>query len=237
MRTSLLARIYVRTLGDMSAGDVQKENLAKAIEQFQAILKIQPDDTYSALWLARASIVSKNKHMMKPRRFLRALVKRDPDSGPALEQLSQLLIDEGRSQDAVDLLTQAAGDSASPEIYDSLGDAYSQSKNYAKSEDAYRRAVDEDPDDPGHLHGLAQALMAQNKYSEALEQYKRLTEIEPSTRKIPCAWRSFTVSLANSTMPEIDEACCARSSSLLAAWKFSTTKRCSMRSRADSTTR
>ena len=43
----LLARIYVRTLGDLSAGDVQKENLAKAVEQFQEILKIQPDDAYS----------------------------------------------------------------------------------------------------------------------------------------------------------------------------------------------
>src|ERR1700735_5728903 len=47
----LLARIYVRTLGDMGAGEAQKENLDKAVEQFQAILKVQPDDTYSSLWL------------------------------------------------------------------------------------------------------------------------------------------------------------------------------------------
>ena len=40
----LLARIYVRNLGDMTAGDVQQENLGKAVEQFQAILKIEPDD-------------------------------------------------------------------------------------------------------------------------------------------------------------------------------------------------
>ena len=41
--------------------------------------------------------------------------------------------------------------------------------------------MEEDPDDPGHLHGLAQALMAQDKYAEALEQFKRLSEIEPGT--------------------------------------------------------
>ena len=41
--------------------------------------------------------------------------------------------------------------------------------------------MEEDPDDPGHLHGLAQALMAEDKYADALEQFKRLTEIEPST--------------------------------------------------------
>ncbi len=175
----LLARIYVRELGDLSAGEVQKETLEKAIAQFQEILKIQPDDTYSGLWLARLYRFE-NKHS-EAETVLRGLLARDPNNGPALEQLSQLLMDEGRSQEAVTLLSDAAGNSSSPEIYDLLGDAYSQSKEYAKAEDAYRKAVEEDPDDPGHLHGLAQALMAQDKYAEALEQFKRLTEIEPST--------------------------------------------------------
>jgi tetratricopeptide (TPR) repeat protein len=175
----LLARIYVRTLGDLSAGDVQKENLAKAVEQFQAILKIQPDDAYSELWLARLYRFE-NQHS-DAEKVLRNLLQHDPGNGPALEQLSQLLMDEGRSQEAVKILSDAANDSSSPEVYDLLGDAYSQAKEYAKAEEAYRKAVEEDPDDPGHLHGLAQALMAQDKYAEALEQFKRLAEVEPGT--------------------------------------------------------
>ena len=175
----LLARIYVRELGDLSAGEVQKETLEKAIAQFQEILKIQPDDVYSGLWLARLYRFE-NKHS-EAEAVLRGLLTRDAANGPALEQLSQLLMDEGRSQEAVKLLSDAAGESSSPEVYDLLGDAYSQAKDYAKAEDAYRKAVEEDPDDPGHLHGLAQALMAQDKYADALEQFKRLTEIEPST--------------------------------------------------------
>jgi tetratricopeptide (TPR) repeat protein len=175
----LLARIYVRTLGDLSAGDVQKENLEKAIEQFQAILKIQSDDAYSELWLARLYRFE-NQHS-DAEKVLRNLLQHDPGNGPALEQLSQLLMDEGRSQEAVKILSDAANDSSSPEVYDLLGDAYSQSKDYAKAEEAYRKAVEEDPDDPGHLHGLAQALMAQDKYAEALEQFKRLAEVEPGT--------------------------------------------------------
>jgi tetratricopeptide (TPR) repeat protein len=175
----LLARIYVRELGDLSAGEVQKETLEKAIAQFQEILKIQPDDVYSGLWLARLYRFE-NKHS-EAETVLRGLLARDAANGPALEQLSQLLMDEGRSQEAVKLLSDAAGESSSPEVYDLLGDAYSQAKDYPKAEDAYRKAVEEDPDDPGHLHGLAQALMAEDKYAEALEQFKRLTEIEPST--------------------------------------------------------
>jgi tetratricopeptide (TPR) repeat protein len=175
----LLARIYVRTLGDLSTGDVQKENIEKAVTQFQAILKIQPDDTYSALWLARLYRFE-NKHD-DAEQVLRGILKHEPDNGPALEQLSQILVDEGRSQDAIALLTQAAGDGSSPDIYDLLGDAYSQEKDYPKAEDAYRKAVAEDPDDVGHLHGLAQALLAQDKYADALEQFKKLSELEPGT--------------------------------------------------------
>jgi tetratricopeptide (TPR) repeat protein len=175
----LLARIYVRTLGDASAGELQKENLAKAVDQFNAILKLDPKDTSSALWLARLYRFE-NQHV-EAEKILREVLRRDPDNGPALEQLSQLLIDAGRSQDAIDLLSQAAGNSASPDIYDLLGDAYSQNKEFAKAEVAYRRAVELDPDDPGHHHGLAQALLSQDKYAPALEEYKRLSELEPGT--------------------------------------------------------
>ena len=167
----LLARIYVRTFGDMNAGAMQQENLARAIEQFQAILKIQPDDAFSALWLARLYRFE-NRHD-DAEKVLRGILQHESDNGPALEQLSQLLVDEGRSQEAIDLLEKAADDSSSPDVYDLLGDAYSQQKNYAKAETAYQKAVDEDPDDPGHRHGLAQALLSQDKYAQALEQYTK----------------------------------------------------------------
>lgn len=175
----LLARIYVRTLGDMNAGAAQQENLARAVEQFQAILKIEPDDTFSALWLARLYRFQ-NRHD-EAEKVLRGVLQHDSENGAALEQLSQLLVDEGRSQDAIELLEKAASDSSSPDIYDLLGDAYAQQKNYAKAETAYQKAVDEDPDDPGHRHGLAQALLSQDKYAQALTQYTKLTELEPGT--------------------------------------------------------
>jgi tetratricopeptide (TPR) repeat protein len=173
----LLARIYVRSLGDLEAGDVQQENLAKAVEQFQAILKLDPRDTYSSLWLARLYRFE-NKHE-DAEQVLRGLVKQEPDNEPALEQLGQLLIDEGRSQEAVDVLAQAASDSGSSDLYDLLGEAYSQLKDYGKAEAAYRKAVEGDPDDPGHRHGLAQVLMAEDKYGAALEQFQKLSELEP----------------------------------------------------------
>jgi len=175
----LLAHIYVQTLGDINAGEVQTVNLSKATEEFKAILRIQPSDSYSALWLARLYRFQ-NQHD-EAEKVLQGILKHEPDNEAALEQLSQLLIDEGRSQDAIDLLKQEAEGSASPDVYDLLGSAFSQSKDFARAEDAYRKAVEGDPDDTGHLKGLAEALLSQDKYAEALEQYKKLSQLEPGT--------------------------------------------------------
>ncbi|MGA2511241.1 MAG: tetratricopeptide repeat protein [Candidatus Acidiferrales bacterium] len=175
----LLARIYVRSLGEMGAGEAQTETIAKAVEQFQAILKIDPYDTYSALWLARLYRFE-NKHS-DAEKVLRGILQRDADSGAALEQLSQILVDEGRAKEAIDLLSHASEDTEDPGIYDLLGDAYSEAKDFPNAETAYRKAVEADPDDPGHRHGLAQALMEQDKYKEALEQFTKLTELEPGS--------------------------------------------------------
>jgi tetratricopeptide (TPR) repeat protein len=175
----LLARIYVRSLGDQNVGDVQQEQLAKAVEQFEEVLKLDPSDTYSALWLAR--LYGFENHPDQAEQVLRGILQRDSDNEPALEQLSQLLTDEGRPQEAIALLTQAADDTSSPDIFGLLGDAYLHAKDYQNAESAYRKAIAGDPNDASHRHGLAQALMAQEKYAEALTQLKKLTEIEPNS--------------------------------------------------------
>jgi tetratricopeptide (TPR) repeat protein len=175
----LLARIYVRSLGDLSDGAAQATEVEKAVNELQQVLKLAPDDAESGLWLSRLY-----RAQNKPddaEKVLRNVLQKAPDDGQALEQLSQLLIDEGRSQEAIALLAQAADQFSSPDVYDLLGNAYSQSKQYPKAEDAYKKAVDMDPDDPGHRHGLADTLLTENKYSEALEQYKKLTQLEPGT--------------------------------------------------------
>lgn len=175
----LLARIYIRSLGDMSAGEVQKKSIDEAIEQFQDILAIEPNDSYSSLWLARLYRFE-NQHD-QAEKILRNVLQHEPDNGQALEQLSQLLTDEGRTQEAVSMLSQAAAASPSPDIYDLLGTAYTQQKDWPKAEHAYEQAIAQDPDEPNYHQGLAEALIEQGKYPEALAQYKKLSELQPGT--------------------------------------------------------
>lgn len=173
----LLARIYTRTLGDLNAASGQRETVSRATEQYREILRIDPTDTEAALWLARLYRLQ-NEHE-KAGEVLRAILEREPENEAAVEQLTQLWLDMGRSAEAIALLERIVRRSPTPGLLDLLGDAYTQMRDSVRAEEAYRKAVEAEPAEPGHRRGLAQALLAQEKLEAALEQYKKLSEIEP----------------------------------------------------------
>jgi tetratricopeptide (TPR) repeat protein len=173
----LLARIYLRSLGDLNAGGGQSEIASRAIEQYKEIYRLDPTDTESALWLARLYRL-RNEHD-KAEAVLRGILKTDPDNEAAVEQLTQLLLDEGKSPDAVSLLESMTSRSPSPVLLDLLGDAYTQTRDLPKAEEAYRKAADLDPGELSHLRGLGQTLLAEEKYSDALTVYQKLIDLMP----------------------------------------------------------
>ena len=173
----LLGRIYLRSLGDVSASNAQSETVTKAIEQYREINRLDPSDTESALWLARLYRL-KNEHD-KAEGVLRGILKTDPENEPAVEQLTQLLMDEGKSAEAVTLLEAITAHSSSPVLLDLLGDAHTQAHALGKAEEAYRKAVELDPSELSHQRGLGQTLLAEEKYPEALKVFEKLSDVMP----------------------------------------------------------
>jgi len=178
----LLARIYLRSLGDLSAGVGQSEVAGKAIEQYKEIYRLDPSDTESALWLTRLYRL-RNEHD-KAEAVLRGILKDDPENEPAVEQLTQLLLDQGKSADAVALLEGMTNRAPSAALLDLLGDAYTQTKDLPKAEQAYRKAVELDPSELSHQRGLGQTLMSEEKYSDALAVYQKLADLMPDDADI-----------------------------------------------------
>src|SRR5271168_1518937 len=174
----LLGRIYLRSLGDLNSGNgAQSEMVQRAIEQYREIYKLDPTDSESALWLARLYRLH-NDHD-KAEAVLQSMLKDDPENEAAIEQLTQLLLDEGKSAEAVALLEGISQHSPSPTLLDLLGDAYTQSHDLAKAEQAYRKAVDLDPSELSHQRGLGQTLMSEEKFSDALVVYEKLADLMP----------------------------------------------------------
>ena len=173
----LLGRIYLRSLGDVNAGNAQSETVSRAIEQYREINRLDPSDTESALWLARLYRL-KNEHD-KAEQVLRSILRTDPENEPAVEQLTQLLMDEGKSPEAVTLLEGITARSPSPVLLDLLGDAHTQAHELPKAEEAYRKAAELDPSELSHQRGLGQTLLAEEKYAEALKVYQKLSDVMP----------------------------------------------------------
>jgi tetratricopeptide (TPR) repeat protein len=172
----LLARIYVRTLGDLSDTSGQHDTLVRASDQYREILRLDPTDTDAALWLARLYRLQ-NEHD-KAESVLRKLLAREPENENGVEQLTRLLLDEGKSQEAVASLKGILDRAPTPRLWEMLGDAYTQVHDLGNAEQAYRKALEAQPGDIAHRRGLAQTLLSEEKFPEALEQYQRLTQMD-----------------------------------------------------------
>ncbi len=173
----LLGHIYLRSLGNANEATGQSETVNRAVEQFKEVVRLDPSDTESALWLARLYRLQ-NKHD-QAEEVLRGILKNDSENEAGVEQLTQLLLDQGKSAEAVALLEGITSKSFSPTLLDLLGDAYTQIKDLPKAEAAYRKAQDLDPSELSHQRGLGQTLLAEEKYPEALKVYQKLSELMP----------------------------------------------------------
>jgi len=172
----LLARIYVRTLGDLSNASGQRDTLAHATEQYREILRLDPTDADAPIWLARLYRLQNEPD--KAEGVLRDLLAREPANESGVEQLTQLLLAEGKSQEGVALLQHLLERAPTPRLWELLGDAYNQIHDLPNAETAYRKASESQPDDIHHLKVLAQTLLIEEKFPEALEQYQRLTQMD-----------------------------------------------------------
>ena len=173
----LLALVYLRSLGDINGNNVQGETIGNAIEEYAAVHRLDPSDQEATIWLAR--LYRLHNEPEKAESVLRGLLQEDPENDAAVEQLTQLLLDQNHAEEAIELLNGMIAHSPSATVYDHLGDAYTQTHDFAKAESAYRKAVDLDPSELSHLRGLGQALLSEEKYPEALTVYQKLAEMLP----------------------------------------------------------
>ena len=186
----LLARIYVRTLGDLSNTAGQHDTLVHATEQYREILRLDPTDNDAALWLAR--LYRLQNETDKAESVLRTLLAREPENENGVEQLTQLLLDEGKSQEAISSLQVILQRAPTPRLWEMLGDAYNQIHDLPNAEQAYRKASEAQPDEISHRRGLAQTLLTEEKFRKRWNSISACRRWTRTIRKIIFAWPKFT---------------------------------------------
>jgi len=179
----LLGRIYLRSLGDINGAGGQTEMVAKAIGEYAEVHRLDPGDEEASLWLAR--LYRLHNEPDKAEQVLRKMLQDDPADEAAAEQLTQLLLDGNKVDSAIQLLEGMTAHSSSAPLFDLLGDAYTQNRDYTKAEAAYRKASELDPSELNYLRGLGQALLSEEKYTEALQIYQKLADLVPDDTDNP----------------------------------------------------
>jgi len=177
----LLGRIYLRALSDgqnaPSSSSPTGNVLDKAITEFEKIVTLEPKSVEDRMILGQLYTV-KHDHVKAEEEFKTAQAM-DPDSEDVVLNLARLYAESGDiAQEAKVLETVPVGD-RTVRMEDALGASYEQLKRSKDAIAAYQRAADMEPGGPRTLEALAQALLNDNQFDEALKQYDELLKADP----------------------------------------------------------
>jgi tetratricopeptide (TPR) repeat protein len=173
----LLGRIYLRSLGDLQPGTQSREVLTLAIEQYEAMTRIEPKSADNHLLLGRLYFL--NKDLIKAESEFKTAINLDPGSEEAVTNLAYLYNEEGDNKKATDLLSSVPEGRRSAKIYIALGGTYEQQKDYKKAIAAFRQALTMDKENLDAMRGLAQNLSNDNQIDAALDQYRTIQDADP----------------------------------------------------------
>jgi tetratricopeptide (TPR) repeat protein len=175
----LLGRIYLRSIGDLQ-GAAQSETdtvIHLATDEYEQIVRLDPASIEDHLLLGRLYRLSGETG--KAEAEFRTAVKLQPSSEDAVTTLALLYNEEGDPARALDILQSVPETDRTPRIDSVLGYTFEQKKDYTRSIEAYRKAVELDGDDLDAVRGLAENLLNDNQTEAALEQYKKIAAADP----------------------------------------------------------
>lgn len=173
----LLGRIYLRGLGDLQAGTQSQDILKRAIEQYEAIVRIEPKNIESHILLGRLYRI--DNELLKAEQEFKTAAQLSPDSEEAVSMLAYLYNDEGDSAKAAELINKVPEAQRTSKMYATLGYSYEQQKKYPEAVSAYKKAYDLDHDNLDAARGLAQNQLNNNQPAAALDTYKIIADADP----------------------------------------------------------
>lgn len=173
----LLGQIYLRTIEDTQGGSQSQDVLKLAIEQYEAIIKIEPNNPDDHIVLG--GLYMRNKDLLGAEKEFQTAIKVDPTSEEAVSSIAYLYNEEGDNKKAVDVLNSLPEQFRTSKTYMALGDTYGREKDYKSAIAAFRQAMNLDHDNLDAVRGLAENLLNDNQIDAALQQYNVIQQADP----------------------------------------------------------
>ena len=177
----LLGRIYLRQLSEnqsgISSNSPAGNALDKAIGEFEKIVELQPNNVEDRMVLGQLYNVKHEPD--KAEKQFEAARAIDPESEDVILNLARIYADSGNLKQAANVIESVPESDRTPRMEFALGATYDQLKEPKQAINAFQRASDMDPQDLRTLNALAQALMSNHQFDEALKEYQALAKADP----------------------------------------------------------
>ena len=152
-----------------------KRKLDDAIEVYRIGLEYEPPEKKPDFHTALASLYARQNNPEQAKGEYRQAIALDPSRLEAYERLAQLLTDENRISEAVEVYMQMA---QQPELTHAAqihtGDLFAEHEKHDEAMQSYRQAMESDPIAYDAYLRLAQLLDAEERVGEALEVYDQM---------------------------------------------------------------
>jgi len=175
----LLARIFTRMVGDGRSGKIDENMLRRAIDQYQKITALAPQDTSAWLMLARLYKASDNS--VDSQKAYNKVLAIEPDNEDALTGLALVYSDLGDNRKAAELLKALADKNPTPRSLAALAAAYEQMRDFKAAAGVLSRMLGANPPNEKEVkRNLAQDLMLAQDYPAALMVFNELVADDPA---------------------------------------------------------
>ena len=174
---TLLGQIYVRSLGDMH-GPQSSQMLQQAIAEYETIAKLKPNDVEPRLLLGQ--LYALNQDSAKAEAEFKAAQSLDADSEEVVLNMARLYSEEGDNNRAAQAIASIPVEDRTARMELALGSAYEQLKKYKDAAAAYKRAVDNEPDNADAEKAFSAALLEDGQLDEAAKVLNTIAASDPT---------------------------------------------------------
>jgi tetratricopeptide (TPR) repeat protein len=158
---------------------IRQQKYKQATRALNAMRRLSPDDETPVLMLGNLAIQRKDTAAAET--LLRDFLATHPQALRSKNMLGRLLVQEGRTEEAIAIYHGLAHDTGDePDIISALGLLYFQNKQYDKAADQFNKVLRDNPEDGGTRYYLGACLEAMEQPEKARAQYLQIGDKDPA---------------------------------------------------------
>lgn len=153
---------------------IRQNRMVEAVKALEAMQKLDPNSEAPTLLLSQIALRQKNA--VRAEHLLRNHIENHPGALRVRNALGSLLVQAGRSQEAITIYKGLVRDTGgTSEALSSLGLLYYQIKDYENAAKQFQKTLKISPDDQSRFY-LAASLEALNRVEEAKQLYHKVAK-------------------------------------------------------------